>query len=385
MQPMKGRSRAWFAFGAIAAVAALALVLRWHSRPPAAYAPESDTFPDAAYQSDATAADYREEARRVATDLAGRFPSDPRCLDLLARVEQSAGRLEAAEAIWQKWLALDPKAVTPAEELGSAAMKRGNQDRAAELFRRVLAVDPQRLAATVLLGQVLLDSGQAAHAVELLEPRASQPNPSPAVLSVLGQAWSQLGEHARARDALERVVKANPADASAWYRLGRSCARLGDQARAAQCRERFAVLAREDQQQTANRMRAADDVAEMRRLAVTVLFRAGTICQSQGDPESAEDLWRRAAALDPRNVDAREQLVAYYSQTDQIDKALRRCRELRTIDPNHVEHWLSEALLLARAGRFDAARDAVQEALRLDPHNPRCQEVDEAIRSAAAR
>jgi tetratricopeptide (TPR) repeat protein len=191
-----------------------------------------------------------------------------------------------------------------------------------------------------------------------------------------------LEQFGKARDALEKAVQAAPGEKNAWYGLAKACSRLGNQARAKECMERFRALSAEDQKTHTGRLRAQDDLAEMRRLAAEAHHQAAKVYLQYGQVAKAEGLWRRAALLDPMYIECRMALAAVYERTNRQSAALEVCRDLCKAHPDRADLWLYVGVLSAHLGRMTDARTAVEKAVQLDPKNPQYHEVLQSLHKA---
>jgi tetratricopeptide (TPR) repeat protein len=368
--------------GAVAIV--LAFAPRWMSPPPdpAEEDEAEEEILGPAFSPGATAADLKQSALDVGEELVRGLPGRPEALNVRGWIRSNLGYTAEAIEDLERCVRLDPRFVDPLMSLATIARQKGEYDRAEGFLRRVREISPGDPHPAIVLGEVLIAKGQARQAAELLEAIRGLASDPVAVLSPLGHAYLQLEEHAKARDALEQVVAGAPDAKNAWYALGKASAALGDHARAKECMARFRALTAEDQKKNTGRIRALDDLAEMRRIAAEAHHEAGKVHLKCGEADAAERLWRRAAAADPKHVECRMALAALYERTDRPAKALRIGAEICRMRPERPESWFYVGLLNARLGRVDDAREALEKAVERDPKNPKYREVYEAVRKA---
>lgn len=101
------------------------------------------------------------------------------------------------------------------------------------------------------------------------------------------------------------------------------------------------------------------------------MYRIGRVYQGQMRYDDAVDAYRKALALDPRNVEARNALAVGYSikglaleSEREFKAAIEQSPGLSHLHSNLGYHYL-------QLGRADEARAALREAIRLDPANVR--------------
>lgn len=181
--------------------------------------------------------------------------------DLKGRVLGNLNQLDAAQAAFEKAIALDPKAARPLEGLATLAIKNNQYDRALEFFKKASERDPQRAdylyrqaqlyilknehkkAITLLrevvrrdiahasarndLAWLLADSGQELDSAVALAKEAAKIEATPEILDTLGWAFFKSGDHANAEKAYRNALKLAPQMASTHYRLGLTLMELG--------------------------------------------------------------------------------------------------------------------------------------------------------------
>ena len=94
----------------------------------------------------------------------------------------------------------------------------------------------------------------------------------------------------------------------------------------------------------------------------------GRAHRAQGRPVDAMLCFQRAAALEPRAVDARYLLGEVQWQMGAIDAAIASWREASRVDPGHVESQLALAEARLATGDTEGAADAAESAVALAPH-----------------
>ncbi len=105
----------------------------------------------------------------------------------------------------------------------------------------------------------------------------------------------------------------------------------------------------------------------------------GMIYAEHGDTRKAEEHWRRAAVLDPKDIACREKLAALYERTRREPEALQVCEQLRRIVPRNAQYHFNVGVLYARMRRIEPALAAVRQAIELDPDNASFRRVYQQI------
>lgn len=339
-----------------------------------------DLFPESAFSPDATVEDVKAEARRVAVRAAEDFPDDPEALDLRARVEGCFGNTTEAVRLWEKCLSLRPDFAPALHGIGCVAKDKGDFDKASALLHKATRLDTRNREFPLDLVQALMEANRMEEAVVELK-RFMQSGPPTAQAAIyLGQACLALDDVETARRAFHMAIQAAPQDTRAHFGLAEVYKRLGDMEKARFHASQVRRSAAADQLDHQRWARTAGRPALVREIAVRAHNEAASLHLRHGHQERAEDLWRRAAALDPRNVESRKRLAALYEQSHRDRDALRVCRQLREIEPANAEHWLNVGLLQVRQNQVDDGLAAIEKAMELDPNNPNCRKAYEAVK-----
>jgi predicted TPR repeat methyltransferase len=126
------------------------------------------------------------------------------------------GRLDAAQALYRRVLALNPRQFDALHLLGVIERQRGAPARAIELIEEALRIDPQQARAHSNLGAALQDLGRTEAALASYEA-ALRLDPGYALAwDNRGNTLRRLGRLADALDSYERALGINPALAEAW-------------------------------------------------------------------------------------------------------------------------------------------------------------------------
>ena len=301
-----------------------------------------------------------------------------------ARLHYSLRNTAEAVQVWQQCAERDPNNPEVYLGLGAVAKETGDYRHAEEMFRKTLALAPGNAAATIALAETLTKQGQLREVVELLREYLKNHSISSPVADCLGQACLQLEDYPGARQSLTEGVRLQPQNRSAWYGLARTFAALGDRERQRECLAKSQELAARDgdaptETESADEAAMLSDLPLVRRLVVQTQLDTAGVYVARGRMEQAERLWRRVAALDPRNRACRAELGLWYERTGREREALQMCEQLRDLEPDNADHWRDVGVLNARLGRYDVALAAVAKAIHMEPGNPQYRQAYELI------
>jgi len=225
--------------------------------------------------------------------------------------------------------------------------------------------------ALIRLDQLALAQHRANAAVELY-PEFPKPH------EILGQVYMGQGESELAVLAFRRAAELDPMRADTHMKLGRALMKAG-KTEEAEIALAEAIRLKPDREQIAK-------AAEL---------------EKDGDPESAEKIYRQILTRDPNNVEALRCLAAIASRTfhygdaeillqhavnyapdfvrarsdlisvqlerDKFDDAVKNAEHLVLVDNKRADSYLFLASAYAAAGRYEEAIDAYQSSLELVP------------------
>jgi tetratricopeptide (TPR) repeat protein len=244
--------------------------------------------------------------------------------------------------LWDDTLRKNPTSTLALNELGRAALDRGDFQRARAMFERVLAVDPLNAGVRLNFGLLIEASGgrlddAIAWYVDAVDLRQRFP-----------QAWQRLGM-AYQRLAMERrdaYRSLKPGWQQWWW--GWSLRTRGDELlNAAIASYQNAIVS------DANNL--------------TAVMQLAALHAEFGRFDLAIPNYRRALELDEKNETARDQLAFALDMVGQHEEALGYWEELRLENPDNPRVLNSMGLALARRAQWEAAAVMFQNAVRADP------------------
>lgn len=325
----------------------------------------SDPPPNA--QPQEAAQHYKAEGLAVAKRLMKDFPGKADPLLLMGQVHYGHGNTEEAISYWEKGLKLDPKRADAYDGMGWIALRKGDFATALLHWQKALEINPRMPGVHNSLARALMGLQKVEEAVEALQkdihisPRSSMGH------FLLGEAYFQLEKYDKAREAYENAIALDPACTNAYYNLARSLMKLNESSRAKECIEKFQELKAEDMKVLKDRNTAFDDMVAVRGLLAKTHADAGQIYRNYGKLRLAEAHWKRAAALEPKSIPAREYLASLYQSTGKLHDGIRMQEELVKLDPQNGMRYLVLASSYSRVNRNAEAEAALNRVIELDP------------------
>jgi predicted O-linked N-acetylglucosamine transferase (SPINDLY family) len=359
--------------------------------------------------------------RSAPSALAGGSTQQATRLLTVAVHQHQAGQLDTAERHYRDVLRLVADQPDALHLLGVLALQRGQPGDAATLIRRAIGQRPGNSAFHGNLGVALQTLGQPAEArtsleqavaldpanvdatynlgvtlqrLGLLDAAAARYGQTlvlqtghPGALAGLGNSLRLLGRSADAVPVLLQAVRANPADPQVLGSLGAALADLDRLDDASAAFEAAAQLAPADPDACLNlavawhRAGRLPEAIEMYRAALTLrprhaesLHSLGRALRTVGDASAAIDCFEQAlTALDGRDagtelpVRVRCDLGTTLHAAGRSPEALASYRAAVDLRADDVDAWYGLAVTLQANGALDAAIEAFERTLALDP------------------
>jgi tetratricopeptide (TPR) repeat protein len=197
----------------------------------------------------------------------------------------------------------------------------------------------------------------------------TEDDPSGEANYLRGELLFQQQNVSAAREAYERALQRQPNHLNALYGMVKTSAYLNDLEAGQKDTEKFerlqAVFAELNQQRRAS----YDDLTELRRQAAQTCTDAGAAYQRHDRVVTAEQLWQRAADLDPQNTACRTLLTRHYEATKQYARTIPLYRALIELQPTNLANYERLGIRLASDGDF-AAAEKIFQAMTKVPPNP---------------
>jgi tetratricopeptide (TPR) repeat protein len=269
-----------------------------------------------------TAQDLIAEAEQAAARLVASFPESPEALILMGTVYSRFGDSAKAIDCWEECLKRDPENAEADYHLGIAAKTQGEYETAAGHLQKASAGNPRLAGVHAVLGECLMCLGRAEEAAALLRKATETDAATAQDFFILGQALLQLQEHEKAKGSFQAALDISLDYPFAYYGLFRACAGLGQTEEAEQYRERFESFKLKGGM-PAPVQEHQDDLKQVGKIVADFLRIAGLIHFNHAQADCAEELWRRAAVLDPDNPAPRQLLAALFRSQGRQEEALQ--------------------------------------------------------------
>ncbi len=335
---------------------------------------------------DPAKAAYRN-ARRLA-------PSDMRWPYLLGRIAQDEGRLQdalrdyrATEGLYRGFLAC-------AVNRGQVYLQLGRADAAWEAFAEALATDPSSAAALAGMGEALVAGRAPAQAVDYFKRALERAPQANRLYYQLGMAYRAMGDKASAQKALSKsgeigVKVADPLmdkldtlvigahvnllQGHDLYRAGRYVDAAAAFAKALTADPDSCEAAVNLATALATGGETAKAIEQFRATSTkcpdnpTAHYDLGHLLVLQGRYAEARTELEAALALRPRDLDAHMELAAALWGLSDLPGAIDHLHTVVHHDTANEEAQYRLAATLVRAGRYQEARSALEDARRVLP------------------
>jgi putative PEP-CTERM system TPR-repeat lipoprotein len=156
---------------------------------------------------------------------------------------------------------------------------------------------------------------------------------------IRGRAFMALGDAAQAGAAFEQAVAAGPNDSLVWTDVARFRRGTSD---------------------IAGAVAAADKAVQLDARNTDALSLRGELTRTQYGLAAAIPWFDRALQIDPNHVPALVERAATLGDLGRMKEMLAETRKILTIQPNNPVAYYLQAMLAARAKKFDLARSLFQ-------------------------
>lgn len=268
----------------------------------------------------------------------------------LARIETSIeqGNVDDVERPLLDYAIAHPRDVKALELLGRLRYQQGRLEEAQALFQRVLALDPSLVKAKINLAQLMYGLGQRDPARLLLAEIASAPALNPGERLALVRAMVLVGEFQKAlavADKLPTAVKSG----SALPMIAASYLGLGE-------RKRLMAL-----------------MPSIRRAAISnpeVAIQCAEVLQKANMSQEAVGLLRSALARAPNNFRLLILLGQLETRVGDFAEARRHLNRAVKGRPDMADALYSLGMLESTEGNYEVALSNLKHARNLAPHSP---------------
>jgi len=231
-----------------------------------------------------------------------------------------------------------------------SAHRAGRLDEADALYRRILAVEPNHVDSLHYLGLIAHQVGHHDLAVALISKAIALSGRVPEFHNNIGEAYRALGQLDAAVDHYNRAIALRPGYVEAHYNLANTLCDQGLLVEAV-ARYRRALALRPDYAEAHNNLgtvlhlqgRLDEAVGHYRRVAALrpdlpeVQYNLGTALQDQGNLAAAAAQYEKALALRPGYVEAHYNLGIVLQEQGRLSEAAAHYRQALELRPDYAE------------------------------------------------
>jgi tetratricopeptide (TPR) repeat protein len=256
----------------------------------------------------------------------------------------------------------------------------GRLQAAEEIYRRILAVEPDEPDALHLLGVIASQSGKHEIAVDHIERAIRLRGSEPAYHNNLGEAYRRLGNYSRASDCYRRALELQPDAAEIHNNLGLAFKAEGKPEEAIACfcralafKPKFIAALNNLGNVYSNQGKLLEAAACFRRsLELTpgsadAWINLGNLLRDLGDFDEAATCLRRALELEPENADAHNNLGNALRDQRMLDEAAACYRRALDLKPDFAVAHNNLGTALEEQGDLLGAEVSFRAALQHDP------------------
>lgn len=259
----------------------------------------------------------------------------------LARLDQDRGDLSPARALYERALVLQtakPDKEQTLRTLMGLALDAKDWDGAKKFHRQLVALEPTSLFVKGELGRELYDRGEYERAEselqQVVDAAAGDNRALAPALKDLGRAQAKAHENEKALATLERALATCGAQSALRAEIYEIITEIY------RADQRLPVLVKKLESEHPN---------DFARLALL-----GSLYEETGDSAKAIATYKRALAIDPRQIDLRLRMIRLLQANGDLDQAIAEYEGLIRAAPNNPQFVFEECDALLQRG--DRAR-----------------------------
>jgi tetratricopeptide (TPR) repeat protein len=292
-------------------------------------------------------------AVQLAEQAAAQQPGNLGAQLLLARSLLARGDLDRATVVTRHLLEAAPREAVVQSQAGMLARAKGDRSGARAAFEKALSLNSRLVEPLSNLVAMDLEDKKPASARARLEQRLQEtPDASP-VLVLAGRTWAAAGDRTKGEEFLRRAIDADPSNLDAYSLLG------------------WLYMS---QQKPDQAIAEFDKLAARQPRAVGPPTMAALILQGQGKNEEARRRYERLVEANPHAAVASNNLAwMYASRGEQLDRALQLAQAAKAELPDDSEVNDTLAFVYLKKQLPSLAVPLLQLAIAKNPTNPAFQ------------
>ncbi|MEM7475212.1 MAG: tetratricopeptide repeat protein [Planctomycetota bacterium] len=305
------------------------------------------------------------EATFVAEQLLTLLPNEPMAKHVNAMLFAQLHQTEKAEKLWRECVNDAGDVEFFYVNLAAIEMDRGDHDAAIKTLETAVSRGLKSTDISHHLGMALTNGGRADDAIPVLETALKvQPNAASLTL-ILGQAQLKMGKTEEAEANLRKAVSLGAKTKSGYFALFNACMRNGKREDAKKFQAAYSRFTEKDLDPQERYQILSE--SEARQIAISVMSEAAVMYEAAGGLWDAEQLWLRVLALDPKALNALEELARIYAGQERFEnERVVRARAVE-IDATNLLGYLKLAKSEISCENPEAAESAIKLAISLAP------------------
>jgi cellulose synthase operon protein C len=246
-----------------------------------------------------------------------------------------AGEVGAARTMLLNAAKEDPKWPVPLAVQASIQLATGDGFGGEASANRALELGIKPAEINQLLAHAYLLQGDAQRALDFATDEEVAPRFAGYAARIRALAAWRLEDFETAGTSFDEAIRINPKSAATWTDIARY-------------RESVANLS--------GAIDAAARALELDPKKVSAVQQMGALVRNQYGLTAAIPWFRRALDLDPQNLDVMRELAATLGDAGQTIEMLQVTRDMLEIDPANAQAFYLQAVLAARAKKYELAR-----------------------------
>jgi tetratricopeptide (TPR) repeat protein len=296
-----------------------------------------------------------DQARAVLQAARRHHPKSSAILTALGSLEIEAESWDAAIEALRLAVTLSPEDTNARSLLGAAYLGKGDKPVALAQFAKILAQQPENQLAHFQRAQIYADSDENEKALADAEKVfAARPEYLPG-RTLLAKILLRLKKCERAVEVLRPRENPPQLDTQSLFLLANAYECAGQVDLAKNARDEFAAASQNDRRQAENEVQSKHLYEQANELARENRF------------GEALDLLRQALDKNPKNAFAYSQQAKIYFSTQQFDQARQAIVQALAVEPYQPDFLYVQGIIEEKEGNPDAALATFEKVVQINP------------------
>ena len=313
-------------------------------------------------------ANLRSLAFDIAENTLRQLPKNPTAICLLGKLHLRSGNVNAAHALWDMSIAINPNMAEAYIDYGHYELNLGNYDKAENYFRKAIDQDPGFIDGHRFIAGSQLAQRNYAEAIQHFEQYLAKSPNAVSTWCQLGLAFQQLGKHT---DSIRSYLRASVLDensSAAAQGLMIAYRSQGDPLNARKYADILRKLTDEAPRIAEDRSEQDPDLIKVKNVLDFTCRTATDLLVQARKTDAAIAQLERAKVLAPKVDSFRTELIKLCTITKADDSVNILLREQCEATPNDVNAWIAFGVHCIRTRRLDAADGALRKAIAIEPN-----------------